>query len=98
MPCNLFQSLESEKMVDSNQENKIIYEKNAKVECLDYQIPVTQLKGPKGDGDIYIYGYNIYVGGRHYGRYGRFLLPVTYFPTNPIYPFLRVTGITTLLS
>jgi len=27
-----------------------------------------------------------------------FLLPVSYFPTNPIYPFLRVTGITTLLS
>jgi len=26
--------------------------KNAIVECLDYQIPVTQLMGPKGNGDI----------------------------------------------
>jgi len=26
--------------------------KNAIVEYLDYQIPVTQLKGPKGNGDI----------------------------------------------
>jgi len=26
--------------------------KNAKVEYLDYQIPVTQLKGPKGNGDM----------------------------------------------
>jgi len=26
--------------------------KNAIVEYLDYQIPVTQLKGPKGDGDM----------------------------------------------
>jgi len=25
---------------------------NAIVECLDYQIPVTQLKGPKEDGDM----------------------------------------------
>jgi len=25
---------------------------NAVVEYLDYQIPVTQLKGPKGNGDI----------------------------------------------
>jgi len=26
--------------------------KNAIVEYLDYQIPVTQLKGPKGNGDM----------------------------------------------
>jgi len=26
--------------------------KNAIVECLDYQIPVTQLKGSKGNGDM----------------------------------------------
>jgi len=26
--------------------------KNAIVEYLDYQIPVTQLKGPKGSGDM----------------------------------------------
>jgi len=26
--------------------------KNTIVECLDYQIPVTQLNGPRGDGDI----------------------------------------------
>jgi len=26
--------------------------KNAMVEYLDYQIPVTQLKGPKGNGDM----------------------------------------------
>jgi len=29
-----------------------ITRKNAIVEYLDYQIPVTKLKGPKGDGDI----------------------------------------------
>jgi len=26
--------------------------KNALVECLNYQIPVTQLKGAKGNGDM----------------------------------------------
>jgi len=26
--------------------------KNALIEYLDYQIPVTQLKGPKGNGDM----------------------------------------------
>jgi len=26
--------------------------RNVKIECPDYQIPVTQLKGPKEDGDI----------------------------------------------
>jgi len=26
--------------------------KNAKFEYLDYQIPVTQFKGPKGNGDM----------------------------------------------
>jgi len=26
--------------------------KNARVEYLDYQIPVTQLKGPNGNGDM----------------------------------------------
>jgi len=26
--------------------------KNAIVEYLDYQVPVTQLKGPKGNGDM----------------------------------------------
>jgi len=32
--------------------NLIKTRKNAKVECLDYQIPVTQLKGPKGNEDM----------------------------------------------
>jgi len=31
---------------------KIKKRKNAIVEYLDYQIPVTQLKGPKGNGDM----------------------------------------------
>jgi len=33
-------------------EIKIKTKKNAIVEYLDYKIPVTQLKGPKGNGDM----------------------------------------------
>jgi len=82
--------------------------KNAIAEYLDYQIPVTQLKGPivseisafiRTDRQtdmakstrLVILIKNIYI---LWGR-KRFLLPVTYFPTNLVYPFtLRVTGIT----
>jgi len=32
--------------------NKSKTRKNAPIEYLDYQVPVTQLKGVKGDGDI----------------------------------------------
>jgi len=36
-----------------NSENyKLKVRKNTIVECLDYQITVTQLKGQKGDGDV----------------------------------------------
>jgi len=45
--CGEYHVLPNEKITVQNKTRK-----NAIVQYLDYQIPVTQLKGPKGNGDM----------------------------------------------